>query len=95
VRVTIWLYHLDKGEISTKRAAFIEDIRKDLLKADAFYKLWKSAVNPSLIARESFDQKAAEIRAKLADDAPFAGAKRCAVRTAIADYPWIDEEQII
>lgn len=95
VRVTIWLYHLDKGEIHTKRAAYLDDIRKDLSKADAFYKLWKSPLNPSLIAKESFDQKAADIRAKLADDAPFAGAKRCAVRTAITDYPWIDEFQII
>lgn len=95
VRVTIWLYHLDKSEVSTKRAAYLDDIRKDLLKADASYKLWKSPGSPSLIARDSFNQKVAEIQMKLADDAPFAGAKRCAVRTAIADYPWIDEFQII
>jgi hypothetical protein len=95
VRVSIWLYHLDKGEIRTKRGAYLDDIRKDLMKADASYKLWKSPVNPSLMAKESFDQKVAEIRAKLADDSPFAGAKRCAVRTAIADYSWLDEFQII
>jgi hypothetical protein len=95
VRVTIWLYHLDKTEVSTKRSAHLDDIRKDLLKADASYTLWKSPGGAGLVARDHFNRKVAEIKMKLADDSPFAGAKRCAVRTAIADYPWIDEFQII
>jgi hypothetical protein len=36
-------------------------------------------------------QKIAEIQMKIADRAVFAGAKRCAVRAAIPDYPWIEE----
>jgi hypothetical protein len=95
VRVTIWLYHLDKGETAKKRAAYLDDIRKDIAKADASYQLWKAPLNPSLISKENFDQKVAEIRAKIADDAPFAGAMRCAVRTAMAKYSWIDEFQVI
>ncbi|MDX2112046.1 MAG: hypothetical protein SFY80_17595 [Verrucomicrobiota bacterium] len=95
VRVTIWLYHLDKNEIKTKRAAYIEEIRKDLQKANTSYLLWQNTVPKNRMAKNSFDQKVAEIRVKLADNAPFAAAKRCAVRIAMAEYPWIDEFHII
>jgi hypothetical protein len=96
IKVTIWLYHLDKKELQARRSGHIQDIRKDLKKAHADYQLWAAgSANPNLQAKASFDEKLAEIRSKIADHAEFAGAKRCAVRTAIADYPWIDEFQII
>ena len=92
VRTTIWLYHLDKREIQRDRAGHMEDIRTDLQKADADYRLWdRTSQNPDWHSKNRFDSKIAEIDTKLADDAPFAGAKRCVVRLAIADYPWIEE----
>jgi len=96
VKATIWLYHLDKKELQGRRSAHVQDIRKDLRKAHTDYLLWAPASgNPNLQAKNSFDEKVAEIRTKIADNAEFAGAKRCAIGTAIADYPWIDEFQII
>jgi hypothetical protein len=96
VRATIWLYHLTKNEISNRRRDHVQDIRKDLKKADADFRLWdRYSANPNLQARASFDQKIAEIKAKVSDRAVFAGAKRCTVRVAIADYPWIEEFNVI
>jgi hypothetical protein len=95
VRVTIWLYHLDKVEIQTKRAQHVEDIRKDLLKANVDYMLWDStSATPNIQAKNSFDKKVAEIKKKIDPKAEFAGAKQCAVRAAMADYQWIEEVNI-
>ena len=92
VKTTIWLYHLNKREIETKRGSHMRQIHTDLAQADAQYQMWnRDSTNPNLQAKNGFDHKIAEIKAKLADDAEFAGAKRCAVRAAIADYDWIDE----
>jgi hypothetical protein len=92
VRTTIWLYHLNKREIETKRGNFMRQIRTDLAEANAQYQLWdRDSANPNLQAKNSFDVMLAIIRLKLADTAEFAGSKRCAVRAAIADYQWIDE----
>jgi hypothetical protein len=92
VRATIWLYHLDKKEIALSRTNYMEEIRKDLRKANVEFRLWdRDSGNPNLQARNSFNQKIAEIQMKIADRAVFAGAKRCAVRAAIPDYPWIEE----
>jgi hypothetical protein len=96
VKATVWLYHLDKKELQGRRSAHVQDIRKDLKKAHTEYQLWAPGTgNPNLQAKGSFDEKVAEIKTKIEDNAEFAGAKRCAIRTAIADYPWIDEFQII
>ncbi len=95
VDATIWLYHLNMSDLTARRAEHLDEVRLDILKADASHKLWKEVPNPSPNAKESFDQKVAEIRQKIADDAPFAGAKRCAVRTAMATYEWIEEFQVI
>jgi hypothetical protein len=92
VRATIWLYHLDKEEILRKRANHLDELRKDLRKADIEYQLWApESTVPNLHAKNAFDIKVAEIRRKISDRADFAGAKRCAVRLAITEYPWIDE----
>jgi hypothetical protein len=96
VKATVWLYHLNKKEISNRRRDYVQDIRKDLKKADADFQLWdRYSANPDLQARASFDQKIAEIKTKLSDRAAFAGAKRWAVRVAIADYPWIEEFDVV
>lgn len=92
VRTSVWLYHLNKSEIEIKRGNHMRQIRTDLAEADAQYQLWnRDSANPNLQAKNSFDLKIAHIRAKLRDDAEFAGAKRCAVRAAIAQYDWIEE----
>ncbi|HTB83468.1 MAG TPA: hypothetical protein VK742_07440 [Candidatus Sulfotelmatobacter sp.] len=92
VKATIWLYHLDKQEIQSSRAKYVEDIRKDLRNANTDFRLWnRDSANPNLQARNSFNQKIAEIEIKIADDAVFAGAKRCVIRAAISEYPWIEE----
>lgn len=96
VRITVWLYHLDKTEIQTRRAGYVQEVRKDLNKADTDYQLWApNSSAPNLTAKRSFDQKVAEIKKKIADRAIFARAKQCAVRLAVSDYPWIEEFGVI
>jgi hypothetical protein len=92
VRTTVWLYHLDKQEIVIRRGQHIRRIFADLRDADAQYKVWdRDSASPNLQAKISFDRRIADIKAELSDSAEFAGAKRCAVRAATADYDWIDE----
>lgn len=92
VRTTIWLYHLDKREIQLKRGNHMRQIRIELDQANADYLLWnRDSATPDLRSKNSFDRRIAEIKSKLADNAEFAGAKRCAVQAAVADYEWIDE----
>jgi hypothetical protein len=92
VKATIWLYHLDKKEIGISRAKYVEEVRKDLRKANVDFRLWdRDSASPNIQSRNSFNRKIAEIDVKISDGAVFAGAKRCAVRLAIADYPWIEE----
>lgn len=92
VKVTVWLYHLDKQEIQKSRTNHVQDVQKDLVKADAYFRLWaRDSANPNLQAKQSFDAKIAEIKTKAADRAVFAGAKRCAIRAALLKYEWIDE----
>lgn len=96
VKASIWLYHLDKIEIQNRRSDHVQDIRKDLDKADAFYKIWApSSANPDIRSKNHFDEKVSEIKAKISDAAEFSRAKRCAIRIAIADYPWLEEYDII
>lgn len=94
VKATIWLYHLDKYELKRKRAEHITDIQTDLRNANTAYKLWKNH-DGGIRARNTFDRHVNDIKKKLEDRAEFASAKRCAVRAAIADYEWIEAEQII
>lgn len=96
VKTTIWLYHLDKREVEIKRGGHMRDIRKDLKQAHAQYLLWnRTSSSPNIQAKVSFDQQIAKIRARLADNAEFAGSKRCAVRAAISEYEWIDEFRLV
>ena len=94
VRVTIWLYHLDKLDTATPRAKAVEEVRRKLTLADNYYQLWNSA-HPCLKSKASFDNEVAEIARLLADTSNFSSAKRCAVRLAMADYEWIDSFQAL
>ncbi len=96
LRVTVWLYHLDKVEIIRKRAAHIQKIRTELQKANIAYKLWDPrGENPDLVSKNRFDASINGIKTAIADTAEFAGAKRCAVKMAVTDYPWIEEFGVI
>lgn len=94
IKATIWLYHLDKNDTAAPRAKAVENIRRKLLLADNYYQLWRSAI-PCLKSKASFDHEIAEIAGLLANTSEFAGAKRCAVRLAMADYDWIDSCQAL
>lgn len=94
VKATIWLYHLDKQELKRRRANHITDVQTDLRNANTEYKLWKES-GGGVRAKSAFDRRVNDIKKKLEDSAEFASAKRCAVRAAIADYEWIESEQIL
>ena len=94
IKATIWLYHLDKNDTAAPRAKAVEEVRGKLFLADNYYQLWHSA-KPCLKSKASFDNEIAEIAGLLADSAEFTGAKRCAVRLAMADYDWIESCQAL
>lgn len=92
IKVTVWLYHLDKKETAKARATSMEKLRTDLINADAFYNMWQDAGgNPTSNERFLFDGMLSKINSKIADNAAFAGAKRCVIQLARAEYPWLDE----
>lgn len=94
LKATIWLYHLDKNDTAAPRAKAVEEVRRKLLLADNYYQMWNSA-KPCLKSKASFDHEIAEIAELLANTSEFAGAKRCAVRLAMADYDWIESCQAL
>lgn len=90
VRVSIWLYHLDKQEIVARRREHMDGIRADLLNANTDYRLWKS-IPGNVISKNSFEKRLTAIRKKISDKSEFSGAKRAAIRSAGVDYEWIFE----
>ncbi len=92
VRVSIWLYHLKKRELQKRRRDFVQSFQKDIRKATTLYKLWApDSARENLQAKEQFDTKVAEILRDISDSAVFAGAKRGAIRLAMAkqENSWI------
>jgi hypothetical protein len=90
VRTTIWLYHLNKAELQAARRAHVQDLQKDLSKADAAFKIWQSNFR-DIRAKNNFDQKLAEIQNVTSDKAEFAGAKLSALRMLAGQYTWIGD----
>lgn len=88
VKASIWLYHLDKGEIKDKRQFHMEQIYLDLKNANTHYVLWKTIPN-NQISKNSFDTSVATLKLKIADSADFVSAKKCALRAATAEFEWI------
>lgn len=95
VQVTIWLFHLDKQELVTRRAGFIAELHALLTNAHAQYHLWRQCGPINHHAKRSFNTEVAKIRRMLDDEAPFAGALRCVIRSTITHYPWISEFRLI
>ena len=94
IRATIWLYHLDKHDTAAPRAKAVAEVRTKLIHANNYFQLWHSDT-PCLKSKASFDREVAEIAGLLVDTSNFAGAKRCAVRLAMADYDWIESCQAL
>lgn len=90
VKVSIWLYHLDKREIVSRRREHMDQMRAELLNADTDYRLWKSAEG-NVISKNSFETRLNTIKALISSKSEFSGAKRAAIKAASAQYTWIDE----
>lgn len=92
LKVTIWLFHLDKIEISTQRVNAIEEIKSDLKYADAIFKIWQlRGGGDQEFEKKLFDQALSKIKLKIIDEAPFAGAKRCAIQIARSEFLWMED----
>jgi len=92
VDASIWLFHLKKKEIRERRRDYVQDIQKDIRKANTEFQLWaRGTPAVSLEAKGRFDSKIAEIDLKIASNAVFSGAKRSAVRLAMSKYEWVAE----
>ncbi|PBJ08056.1 hypothetical protein [Flavobacterium sp. ACN6] len=92
MKVTVWLFHLDKVELATKRSNAMEEIRLALQSADAIYQIWmQKGQNSTDQEKNYFDRALADIKNNVCDEAPFAGAKRCALQMAKSEYLWMEE----
>lgn len=92
IKVTNWLYHLDKQELKSDRVQAMIDIGKDLKRANAFYKVWQQmGGGTELEEKQEFDEFVSDIKIKIDDNSPFAGAKRCVLNLERSKYLWMDE----
>ncbi|QMU30508.1 hypothetical protein [Adhaeribacter radiodurans] len=93
IKITNWLFHLNKQDVHKRRVEHMEEVRIALKNADTAYKLWNpESSSPDLSSKSRFDSILDDIERLTADNAPFAGAKRCAVALARLYYfTWMDE----
>jgi len=92
LRVTIWLFHLDKKEIAQKRRDNVIDIYKNIKAADATFKIWQqSGAATHGVLKTRFDVELARLKSEIKDSKPFARARQCAVLLSKSEYPWISE----
>lgn len=92
VKVTIWLYHLDKVTIQSSRREHMNNVRLLLDEADTAYTLWDRHSNaPDVHQQARFNAIISKIRRDTADNAIYARAKRCTVLLAASEYSWLEE----
>lgn len=92
MKITIWLFHLDKLETASNRTSAVEELKISLKNADAIYQIWQSRGGGNEEhEKKIFDNYLADIYSKICDESPFAGAKRCALNISRADYSWMEE----
>lgn len=92
LKVTIWLFHLDKDEIAQKRRSNVIEIFKDIKAADTMFKIWQqSGAASGSILYKRFDDAIAKLKSEIKDTKPFARARQCAVLLSKAEYSWIGE----
>jgi hypothetical protein len=94
VKVSIWLYHLDKADIVSRRRDHMDEIRTEIFNANTDYVLWKS-IPGNILSKKSFETRLATIKSKITDHSVFSGAKRAAVCAEAAKYEWIYEYKLI
>jgi hypothetical protein len=95
IRITIWLYHLDKHDIQESRAKQVVMIHNDIRDANTAFKLWDRSGRNNASLKNLFDNAVNRISAAIEARSEFSGAKRCVVRLAIVDNPWILEFNVI
>jgi len=92
MKITIWLYHLDKHETAIRRSNAVEEIKIALKNADAIYQIWQiKGGAPGEYEKSLLDTALAGINFKISDESEFAGAKRSAVQIARSEYLWMEE----
>jgi hypothetical protein len=91
VRISIWLYHLDKGDIQKRRSETIRGILAWLDEANDDLRDWDPDGVCNLRAKARFDQTVSKIVKALEPKSLFAGAIGRVVRSRAAHYPWITE----
>lgn len=71
MKVTIWLFHLDKQELMIKRANAMEELRIVIRTANAIYQIWEArGKNDYDHEKTLFDNSIADIHMKISDEAP-------------------------
>ena len=88
VKFSIWLFHLDKNDIVTRRKIHMEQVMQEFRNADWDYRNWKAGAT---VSKASFDRRIIAIRDHLKDEAPLAGAARSMKRLLAAEFAWIDD----
>mgnify|MGYP001606950268 CR=1 FL=1 len=92
MKVTIWLFHLDKQEITINRSNAMEELRIVIKNANAIYNIWlQRDKNDFDYEKSLIDAAIADIHMKVRDEAPYAGAKRCALQIAKSEYLWLND----
>ena len=92
MKVTIWLFHLDKNETAIRRTNAVEEIKIALKNADAIYQIWQmKGGGQGEYEKVLLDSALAAISNKISDKAEFAGAKRSAVQIARSEFLWMEE----
>jgi len=91
VRISIWLYHLDKEDIQKRRSETIRGVLALLDEANDDLRDWDPGGICDLKAKSRFDRAISKIDKALEPESLFAGAIERVVRTRSAHYPWIIE----
>ena len=88
VKMSVWLYHLDKSDLVTRRSEHMAIVKQEFEDANCDYQNWQAG---AISSKASFDRSISRIRNYLKDDAPLAGSARSMKRLLAADFEWIDE----
>lgn len=90
VRLSIWLYHLNKGEIDRRRRAVIHAFDIELNRADIIYQIWQDEKDSPML-RNAFDNCIQRIRHEISDKSEFSMAKFYKIKSKINEYSWIQD----
>lgn len=91
VRISIWLYHLDKEDIQKRRSETIRGVLALLDEANDDLRDWDPGGACDLKAKSRFDRAVSKIVKAMEPKSLFAGAIERVIRTRSAHYQWINE----